>query len=105
MFGGESRDGFYTRVYVAVEAAQAPVPAFCFQQRCPHPRFAQVGESGVAQLVQCPARSPAEQFPGLLIRQPSPTRVRTHIWERGRLVGSAVGNEQRPPTPAAQVAG
>ena len=36
MFGGERRYRFYTRPYVAVEAAQAAVAAFRFQQWCPY---------------------------------------------------------------------
>ena len=36
MLGGESGYGFDTRPYVPVEAAQAAVAAFRFQQRCPY---------------------------------------------------------------------
>ena len=97
--------GFDTWPYVPVEAAQAPVAALGLQQRCPYPPLPQMGERGVAQLVQRPTRRVAEQRPGLLIRQPTPTGVRTEIRESRRLVGSAVSDEHRTPLPAAQMSG
>ena len=48
----------------------------------------------MAQLVQRPTRRVAEQRPRLLIRQASPTGIRTQIRKGWRLVGSAVGDEQ-----------
>ena len=105
MPGGKSRYRLHTGSHIPVQAAQTPMAALRFQQRCPHSPLPQVGERGVAQLVQCPPRSVVEQRPRLLIRQTAPTGVRTHVWESGRLVGSAVGDEQRAPLAASQIAG
>ena len=105
VFGSKGGYRFYPRPYVAVEAAQAPVAALRLQQRSPYSPLAQMGERGVAQLVQSPTRRVAEQRPRLLIRQPSPTGIRTQIRKGWRLVGSAVSDEHRAPLAATQING
>ena len=105
MLSGKSRYRPDNRPNIPVQAAQTPMPALRLQQRSPHPRLTQMSQRRVTQLMQRPARRFAEQRPRLLIRQASPTGIRTQIRKSWRLVGSAVGDEHRALLPATQIAG
>ena len=58
--GGEGGDGFGTWFGVAAEGAEVTVAAFGLEQHCGRAGFAEVGEGGVAELVEGP---PAAGFP------------------------------------------
>ena len=58
--GGEGGDGFGAWFGVAAEGAEVTVAAFGLEQHCGRAGFAEVGEGGVAELVEGP---PAAGFP------------------------------------------
>ena len=90
------------------QAGQAGVPALAHQHREPDACFGEVGEPGVAELVQGPAAAGrGEYLGGSPVGQPDPAGGGVEVgqsWLAGGC-GGDVGEEQRAGAPAVQVSG
>ena len=87
-------NGFGTRSGVPLQRPEMVVPALGHQERQVDARLGQMGQGGVAELVQGPAlpgdrkRVVLEQVFGPLVRQPSPPGDRAEVDRRWRAGGS-----------------